>query len=85
VSADGVCSACGADVVFVRSETSKATMILDVKTEKHVLLLDYGKPAYSIDAVRQALEAGLATARVTSVFTDHHATCPHADQFRRST
>ena len=81
----GVCSACGADVLFVKSDTSPSTLILNAEHEKHVVLLDGGEPIYSNAQVGAALRSGTATARVATVFTDHHVTCPHADQFRRST
>jgi len=79
------CSACQADVVFVRNEGSGRTMILDAKPEKRVVLLELGDPIYSVAQVLPALQSGTATGQVASVFVDHHATCPNVDQFRRST
>jgi hypothetical protein len=77
------CSACDAEVVFVPSDKSGASMICDAEPEKRLVLLDGGEPIYSIAQVRTALASGTATAKPASVFTDHHATCPEADQFRR--
>lgn len=71
------CRSCGAEVMFVPSAKTGRPMILDATAEKRVVLI----PA--ADVVRYASEAlGLFYGRVQDVYTDHHATCPAAKDWK---
>ncbi|MGH2683012.1 MAG: hypothetical protein ACRDIX_07245 [Actinomycetota bacterium] len=72
------CRSCGAEVVFVPSAASTSVLILDAKPEKRVVLSDGAGRE-----VRPTHPA--ARARVVDVYTDHHVTCPNADQWRGRT
>ncbi len=62
------CRGCGAQIVWVETKHGKRQPI-DPKPEKR-LVVDWRQ-----DPPR---------ARVVDTYTPHHATCPVADQFRRS-
>lgn len=64
------CRSCPAEVIFVPSAKSGARMILDAKPEKRVILLERGAPLPKV-------------AQVVDAYTDHHATCPRAGDWRR--
>lgn len=69
------CRSCEAEIVFVPSAKSGKAMILDAKPSKGVVLVDLLAPGtrkVSADSV----------ARVVDVYTDHHATCPHFEDWR---
>lgn len=63
------CRSCQADVLFVPSaKNPDKNMILDLRPGKGIVL----ERLYTLDQVR---------AKVVDVYTDHHATCPNADQW----
>ena len=65
------CRSCDADVLFVPSaKNPDRRMILDLRPGKGIVLED----AHTLDRV---------VARVIDVYTDHHATCPKADEWRQ--
>jgi hypothetical protein len=76
------CSSCQAEVVFIPSSTSGKKMILDAKPKKGVVLMSLHEPADGEPKLINGYVAapGMESARaiVLSVYTDHHATCPHA-------
>lgn len=70
------CRSCEAEVVFVRSDHSTATMILDAKPEKRLVLhnvMGENGPSLWFGPLDKT-----ARARVVDAYTDHHATCPDA-------
>ena len=86
------CRSCGAEVIFVPSGTSGRLMILDARPEKRVVVVgrepiprgsivsDAATPA----ALRSVIERspGNYHARVIDTYSDHHATCPQADEWK---
>lgn len=74
------CSACQADVVFVPSAKSGKAMILDAKPRKGGVLV---LPGITNQLVPPEGVPHPAVA-IVDVYTDHHATCPDADKFRRN-
>ena len=72
------CRSCGADVVFVRSGRSGKPMILNAFPTKGVVINnDLGYPTVVDDPA--------ASAYVVNVYTDHHATCPNAADWKGKT
>lgn len=65
------CRSCPAEVVFVRSATTGKNMILDAKPKKGIVIDPSGPDT-----------PGFQVARVVDVYTDHHATCPRAADWR---
>jgi hypothetical protein len=78
------CRSCDAEVVFVPSAKSGAPMILDAKPEKRVVLID-DSPTRSSHQLAFAENPLNAKAHVVSVYTDHHATCPNAADWKGRT
>jgi hypothetical protein len=77
------CNSCDAEVMFVPSAKSGKSMILDAKPVKGVVVSSFAG-ALALHP-GQALVAGNANeqrASVVDVYTDHHATCPLADEWR---
>ncbi len=68
------CSACHAEVVFVPSAKTGKAMILDAKPKKGVVIEQVILGSGPGDPRR---------AKVVDVYTDHHATCPNVDEFRK--
>lgn len=76
------CRSCGAEVRFVPSEKSGKSMILDAVPRKGVVLI-WTLAEGHLDVIPKATEADEHTAAaVVDVFTDHHATCPKADDWK---
>ncbi len=71
------CRSCGAEVVFVPSAKSGATMILDAVPEKRIVLVPADQVVRYADEMR-----GPFYARAQDAYTDHHATCPQADEWK---
>lgn len=71
-----LCKGCGAEVIFVPSAKSGKPMILDAKPTKGIVLV------YADEVLAPGNEPD-PRARVSDVYTDHHATCPKAADFRR--
>lgn len=70
-----LCRSCNAEVVFVRSATTGKNVILDAKPVKGIVLASQtGQLDSSAEDPRFA--------RVVDIYTDHHATCPHAEAWR---
>lgn len=78
------CRSCQAEVLFVPSAKTGRPMILDATPEKRVVLTE--DLTSSELALHGALGADIdgryQVARVVSVYTDHHATCPAAGQWK---
>jgi hypothetical protein len=72
------CRSCGAEVVFVPSETTGRRMILDARPSKAVLLIWDDAGTFGDRLGEGDYRAGTQVARVVDVYTDHHATCPDA-------
>jgi len=69
------CTSCHAEVVFVKSATSGRVMILNARPVSSVVLRnDLGETAPPDDPA--------ASAHVVPVYTDHHATCSRAKEWR---
>jgi hypothetical protein len=71
------CQSCDAEVVFVPSARSGKAMILDAEPKKGVVLRwdDVGTIG---DRLGEGDQHGAQVADIVNVYTDHHATCPHA-------
>lgn len=76
------CRSCDAEVIFVPSATSGRPMILDAKPAKGVVLVDtaFGAALLAADPRTEK-----AHARVVDTYTDHHVTCPGADDWKGRT
>jgi hypothetical protein len=70
---------CEAEIIYVPSRKSGRTMVLDAKPRKAVILAPRGYGAWN----QPETDVAKADALVVNVYTDHHATCPDADSFRR--
>jgi len=69
------CRSCGAEVMFVPSaKNHDRKMILNVKPAKGVVLESTAVFGPELNVVH---------ARVMDVYTDHHATCPNAKEWKR--
>lgn len=86
------CRSCGAPVVFVPSAKTGTPMVLDATPRKGVIVVGREPiPRGSIvsAATPEALESVVTRgpsnyhARVVNVYTDHHATCPQASEWKR--
>lgn len=89
------CRSCDAEVIFVPSAKTGKNMILDAKPKKGVVVTigggagrdpsagpGIGDPA-SRDTVANAdTSLSAPSAHVVDVYTDHHATCPRAADWR---
>lgn len=77
------CRSCRAEVIFVHSATSEATMILDAKPEKRIVLSarDDNPLLASVMKYDPARPHRLV-ARLVDVYTDHHVTCSSANEWR---
>ena len=71
------CRSCGAEVLFVPSAKSGKPMILDAKPEKRIVLVVGGHE----NLIAQP-ETAIYMARVVNTYTDHHATCPKAAEWK---
>jgi hypothetical protein len=81
-----VCSACQAPVFFLPNASSGRRQIVDQKMSKALVVTRaQGETpiARTHDEVREAIFSGQAAVEVLTVLTDHHATCPEAERFRR--
>jgi hypothetical protein len=78
------CRSCGAEVVFVKSAVSSSTMILDVEPTLRIVLLDRDVPNRLLPSANPANGSGMgpAVAKIVKTFTDHHATCPAAPDWK---
>lgn len=79
------CQSCHAEVVFVPSAKSGKPMILDAKPTKGVVRVD-GVTLF--DGVLSPIHEGplgVARAMIVDVYTDHHVTCPNADDWKSRT
>jgi hypothetical protein len=79
------CQSCGADIVFVPSAKSGKPMILDAKPEKRIVLDVTLTTAETIIHGDHIDEPGYKVARVVNAYTDHHATCPKAADWKGRT
>lgn len=77
------CRSCGASVVFVTSAKSTSTMILNAEPGRGLLVarVRHVHLLVPTDASKRLDEL---VAGVVPVYTDHHATCPDTDDWRRS-
>jgi hypothetical protein len=75
------CRSCGADVIFVPSAKSGKPMILDAKPEKRIVLVvaEGTGGSHNILAIP---EIEHKAARIVDTYTDHHATCPAAKDWK---
>ena len=75
---------CRAEVIFVRTEKGKV-QILDGQPEKRVVLFTevLGAPIHHKTIEGAEATLGSSYSVVSDVFTDHHATCPDADLWRK--
>jgi hypothetical protein len=80
------CRSCDAEVVFVPSAKSGKPMILDAKPTKGIVILDSTEPCWEAKHADIVIrEAPDPRARVATVYTDHHVTCPNADDWKGKT
>jgi hypothetical protein len=84
------CRSCDAEVVFVPSAKTGKPMILDAKPAKGVVLIDGTVPVAQWDKVilvgfGPELDDDRTVAAVVDVYTDHHATCPNAGEWKGRT
>jgi len=80
------CRSCGDAVVFVPSAKSGKQMILDAKPAKGVVLVGTAEGSEPCEELWRAGGAAFhdgPAACVVDVYTDHHATCPQAEEWRR--
>ncbi len=77
------CQSCRAEVVFVPSAKTGKSMILDAKPEKGVALLHF--LAVIEPEARAAAPHAEQYATVIDVYTDHHVTCPKAQDWQGRT
>lgn len=76
------CRSCSAEVVFVPSGKSGKAMILDAMPEKRVVLRWDDLGTYGDRLGEGDGQHGTQVADVLDVYTDHHATCPAASEWR---
>lgn len=75
------CRSCGAEVLFVPSAKTGKLMILNAKpAEGGLVVVENGKARV---VKKDELFAGTFPADA-QFYTDHHATCPQAQQWRKS-
>ena len=84
------CRSCGAEVVFVPNAKSGKPMILDAKPAKGVVLVDATVPLDSWEKVilvgfGPELQDDRTVAAVVDIYTDHHASCPKAADWKGRT
>jgi hypothetical protein len=81
------CNSCQAEVIFVPSAKTGRSMILDAKPTKGVVIgmpdsrSWFFTPADGPDGPGSLM----ARAKVVDVYTDHHVTCPNADDWKGRT
>ncbi len=80
------CRSCHQPVLFVPSAKSGKPLILNAEPEKRVVLIDrqHNSVAPAAEHERLRLHDRLAAA-VVNAYTDHHATCPKAGQWKGRT
>lgn len=71
------CRSCEAEVIFVPSSKTGRPMILNATPAKSVILVE---PIGPLLIVRREVEGSAAA--VVDVYTDHHATCPAAAEWK---
>jgi len=74
------CRSCKAEVVFVNSRKTHKPMILNAEPAKGVVVQNSTTGVYGgrVDPeFAEPLEAS-----VVDVYTDHHVTCPNADEWK---
>jgi hypothetical protein len=77
------CRSCPAEVIFVPSAKSGKNMILDARPTKGVVLVARSagdEELWRAEDAKYFDESPVA--RVVDVYTDHHATCPRAEDWR---
>lgn len=81
MSAPATCRSCDAEVVFVPSAKSGRPMILDAEPRKGVVLTDRTMTLHGLVGLADEIDVS-SEARVVDVYTDHHATCPAAGEWK---
>ena len=82
------CRSCDAEVVFVASEKTGRPMILNAKPEKRVLVGNFSEVSEGDGFGLLLIDGyigppgGGSVAVVVDVYTDHHATCPNAADWK---
>jgi hypothetical protein len=78
------CRSCDAEVVFVPSAKTGKPMILDAEPKKGVVLRWDDVGTYG-DRLGEGDHNGKQVGDVLTVYTDHHATCPNAGDWKGRT
>jgi hypothetical protein len=69
------CKKCKEKIFFIKTEKKKRLQPFDVKPEMRMVMVNNPDPE---------APQGEQLARMITTFMPHHATCPYAEEFRKS-